>query len=421
MKNRLKASILNFNFSAFLSKKNSIYFILINIIVAFLGFVRSFVFMKFLDFEELGLLTLVQTGAMFIGFFQIGLINGGYRIVALQKSDLTEKTNNVIFSYFAILFLFLLIIYLVNSVTNVFSDSLIFLFLLGFGFSLLVFNWLTNTLIAEGKHSLLNKVNFVSAMMSVLCLPMAYYWGVYGGVFCLLIQPVVFCLCILIFSKKLRPTRYLLNIVELKEILHYGFIPFVSGIFFLLYIQIERWSITLFLGTTALGNMYLFILVTTLWVLVPVSIMNLIFPKCVILFEKKNYLEFNKFVRNHFYIVLGYCLISIVILMLFLKPLIGYVFPEHLPFVNLVYLGIPGLIFRTLSDPIAVFLNSVVKLKPILWSDIISTVSYLSLILLLWSNEWFSLTNVIMGFNLYFIVKFLYLLIHYFKLRKVYL
>jgi O-antigen/teichoic acid export membrane protein len=421
MKNRLKASILNFNFSAFLSKKNSIYFILINIIVAFLGFVRSFVFMKFLDFEELGLLTLVQTGAMFIGFFQIGLINGGYRIVALQKSDLTEKTNNVIFSYFAILFLFLLIIYLVNSVTNVFSDSLIFLFLLGFGFSLLVFNWLTNTLIAEGKHSLLNKVNFVSAMMSVLCLPMAYYWGVYGGVFCLLIQPVVFCLCILIFSKKLRPTRYLLNIVELKEILHYGFIPFVSGIFFLLYIQIERWSITLFLGTTALGNMYLFILVTTLWVLVPVSIMNLIFPKCVILFEKKNYLEFNKFVRNHFYIVLGYCLISIVILMLFLKPLIGYVFPEHLPFVNLVYLGSPGLIFRTLSDPIAVFLNSVVKLKPILWSDIISTVSYLSLILLLWSNEWFSLTNVIMGFNLYFIVKFLYLLIHYFKLRKVYL
>ena len=289
-----------------------------------------------------------------------------------------------------------------------------------FGLSLLVFNWLTNTLIAERKHTLLNKVNFVSAMTSVLCLPMAYYWGVFGGAFCLLIQPIVFCLCILMFSKKFRPTRYLLNTVELKEILHYGFIPYVSGIFFLLYIQIERLSITLYLGTTALGNMYLFILVTSLWVLVPTSIMNLFFPKCVILFEKKNYLELNKLVRNHFYTVLGYCLITVVILILFLKPLIGYVFPEHLPFVNLVYFGIVGLVFRTLSDPIAVFLNSVVKLKPILWSDIISIVFYLSLILLLLGNNWFSLTNVIMVFNLYFVFKFVYLLIYYLKLRKVY-
>lgn len=421
MKNRLKASILNFNFSAFLSKKKSIYFILINVVVAFLGFVRSFVFMKFLNFEELGLLTILQTGAMFIGFFQIGLINGGYRIVALQKTDLTKKTNNVIFSYFGILFLFLTIIYLVNSFTNIFSDSLIFLFLLSLGFSLLVFNWLTNTLIAEGKYALLNKVNLVSAMMGVLFLPMAYYWGLYGGVFCLLIQPVVFCLCILIFSKKLRPTRYLLNIVELKEILHYGFIPFISGIFFLLYIQIERWSITLYLGASALGNMYLFILVSSLWILVPLSIMNLVFPKCVILFEKKNYLEFNKFVRTHFYIVFGYCLILILVVMFFLKPLIRYVFPEHLPFVNLVYISIPGLVFRTLSDPILVFLNSVVKLKPILWSDIISIVYYLSLILLLVRNEWFSLTNVIIVFNLYFIFKFIYLLIYYLKLKKNYI
>jgi len=421
MKYRLKASILNFNFNAFLSKKISIYFILINIIVAFLGFVRSFVFMKFLDFEELGLLTLLQTGAMFIGFFQIGLINGGYRLVALQNNSVTEKTNNVIFSYFGVLFSFLISIYLINSFFNILSDHLFLFILLVFGFSLLVFNWLTNTLIAERKYALLNKVNFVSAMMSILCLPMAYYWGAYGGAFCLLIQPVVFCLCILLFSKKFRPTRYLLNIVELKEILHYGFIPYVSGIFFLLYIQIERWSITLYLGTTALGNMYLFILVTSLWVLVPLSIMNLFFPKCVTLFENKNYLELNKLVRNHFYIVLGYCLITVVILILFLKPLIGYVFPDHLPFVNLVYIGIPGLVFRTLSDPIAVFLNSVVKLKPILWSDIISIVFYLSLILLMVGNEWFSLTNVIIVFNLYFIFKFIYLLIYYLKLKKVYL
>lgn len=405
----------------YFKNKTAFYFVITNVIVAFLGFVRSFVFMKLLDFDELGLLTIVQTGAMFIGFFQAGLINGGYRLVAQQNNNVTEKTNNVIFSYFGVLFSFLISIYLINSFFNILSDHLFLFILLVFGFSLLVFNWLTNTLIAERKYALLNKVNFVSAMMSILCLPMAYYWGAYGGSFCLLIQPVVFCLCILLFSKKFRPTRYLLNIVELKEILHYGFIPYVSGIFFLLYIQIERWSITLYLGTTALGNMYLFILVTSLWVLVPLSIMNLFFPKCVTLFENKNYLELNKHVRNHFYIVLGYCLITVVILILFLKPFIGNVFPEHLPFLNLVYIGITGLVFRTLSDPILVFLNSVVKLKPILWSDIISIVSYLSLILLLVSNEWFSLKNLIIVFNLYFIIKFIYLLIYYLKLKKNYL
>ena len=97
---------LNYNLSFLLKNKNSLYFIIVNIIVAFLGFVRSFVFMKFLNFEELGLLTLIKTGAMFVGFFQIGLINGGYRIVALKKANLTEKTNNVIFSYFGVFNIF---------------------------------------------------------------------------------------------------------------------------------------------------------------------------------------------------------------------------------------------------------------------------------------------------------------------------
>ena len=98
-----------------LQNKQSISFILINIAVAFLGFTRSFVFIEFLNLEELGLITLVQTGAMFVGFFQIGLINGGYRIIALQKTHLSEKTNNVIFSYFGVLFVFLMLVYFTSQ------------------------------------------------------------------------------------------------------------------------------------------------------------------------------------------------------------------------------------------------------------------------------------------------------------------
>ncbi|WP_339882835.1 hypothetical protein [Polaribacter vadi] len=417
MKKSFNKLISNFNYSNLLRKKVSIYFILTNILVAFFGFVRSFVFMKFFDLEELGLITLIQTGAMFIGFFQIGLINGGYRIVALQKNHLTEKTNNVIFSYFGVLFLFLTLAYIGNLVLNIFSNNLIVLYLFIFGFSLLVFNWLTNTLIAERKHSLLNKVNFFSAIISVFCLPMAYYLGIYGGVFCLLIQPCFFSVCILIISKKLRPTGFMLNLMEIKKILNYGFIPFISGIFFLLYIQIERWSIIVQLGTAALGNLYLFFIVVALWILIPNSISNLFFPKAVIYFEQKKKDFFLKTIRKYFLTIFIYSVIGVSFILFFLQHLVDFFFPLHSFNVIYVFLALPGLVFRIMSGPISLYFNSIVKLKPIFWSDLIALILYVVIIFLLFNSNIFSLKSVIISFNIYFLIKLIYLLI----LFKIYL
>ena len=56
-----------------------------------------------MNFEELGILTLAQTGVMLVGFSQIGLINGGYRIISLKKTSLSEETNNVIYTYILII------------------------------------------------------------------------------------------------------------------------------------------------------------------------------------------------------------------------------------------------------------------------------------------------------------------------------
>jgi len=63
----------------------AINFVIINLIVALISFVRSFAFMNIFDFKELGLITLVNTAAMLISFFQLGLINGGYRIIGLGE------------------------------------------------------------------------------------------------------------------------------------------------------------------------------------------------------------------------------------------------------------------------------------------------------------------------------------------------
>jgi O-antigen/teichoic acid export membrane protein len=417
----VKSAIETVSFKNTSSYKQSVSFIIINIFVAFLGFVRSFAFMKFLDFKELGVITLIQTGAMLIGFFQIGLINGGYRLLALQKTELSEETNNVIFSYFSLLTIFLSILFIVGSVAGLFSDKLIISLSIITGLFLLVNNWLSNTLIAERAYSRINKANSISALMSLACLPLAFYWGIYGGALCILTQPLVFTLIVLLSGESKRPTKFVFEISKIRNILHYGFIPFLSGLFFLLYVQIERWSIASFLGTTALGNLYLVFLISTLWILIPTSILNLLFPRAVVFYESKDLPGFKNIIVIHSFFVVGYSVLLTLLIFFLLKPLVAVIFPQHTPFVKFAIYALPGLILRSMADPISVVLNSIVRLKPLFWSDIYGLILYSTLIVLLGIFHLFSLTAVLICFNLYFAFKFIFLSVSFLKLRKQFL
>ena len=81
---------------------NTLY-VLINIYVSAMGFIRSIVFMKNLNMSDLGIISLVQTVMLFLGLFQIGLLNGGYRIFALNKTEQQTEINNLLFSYIILL------------------------------------------------------------------------------------------------------------------------------------------------------------------------------------------------------------------------------------------------------------------------------------------------------------------------------
>jgi O-antigen/teichoic acid export membrane protein len=417
----IKSAIETVSFRNTSSYKQSISFIIINILVAFLGFVRSFAFMKFLDFKSLGVITLIQTGAMLIGFFQIGLINGGYRLLALQKTELTEETNNVIFSYFSLLSIFLSILFIIGSIAGLFSDKLIISLSVITGLFLLINNWLSNTLIAERAYSRINKANSVSALVSLACLPLAFYWGVYGGAICILAQPLVFSMMVLFSGESKRPTKFVFKISKIRNILHYGFIPFLSGLFFLLYVQIERWSIASFLGTTALGNLYLVFLISTLWILIPTSILNLLFPRAVVFYESKDLHGFKNIIVIHTFFVIGYSVLLTILIFFLLKPFVAVIFPQHSPFVKFAIYALPGLILRSMADPISVVLNSIVKLKPLFWSDIYGLILYSTLIILLGTFHLFSLTAVLICFNVYFAFKFIFLSVSFLKLRKQFL
>ena len=396
----------------------SISFITINIIVAFLGFVRSFAFIKFFDFNELGIITLVSTGAMLISFFQIGLINGGYRIIALQDKTSNEKVNNVIFSYIGILYLILLVLSAINLFLKIYSNTSIILLVITIGIFSLVTNWLTNTLIGAREYKRLNLANIISSLVSLGSLILAYYFGLIGALFSLLLQPLFFVFIVFIIDRKEIPTSFDLDFKYIKYILKYGFIPFLSGIFFLLYQQIERWSVNYYLGPDAIGKMYLVFLTTTLWLLIPTSILNLFYPKAIKLYNDNEFLKFDKIIKQNLVIIILYCITTSLIIITFLEPIVRIIFPKHQPYFYLVILALPGYIFRSLCDPISLYLNSIVKMKPILSSDIISLLTYLVCIVMILYFRQYSINYFIISFNIYFITKFLYLLFVYIQIKN---
>ena len=403
-----------------LLRSSSFIFIAINILVAFLGFVRSFAFMKFFDFKELGIITLVSTAAALIGFFQIGLINGGYRIIALQDKDLRIKTNNVVFSFFGVLLIALFLGSIVGYFIGLFPNVLILIVVNLLGIGMLVNNWLTNTLIGGSEFKRLNIANASSALASLLCLVLAYYFGLYGALISLVIQPLLFVLLVFTTDHKELPTKFDFDLKHIKYILSFGFIPFVSGIFFMLYQQIERWGVNLFLGPEALGKMYLVFLMTTLFLLIPTSINSLFFPRSVKLFSDGENMLLKKLINQYFLILILYCSICIILTVLIFPSLIEFVFPNHYLYINLVFILLPGLVFRCLCDPIGLLLNSMVKLKPILYSDIISTVFYCLMIAVLSIMNVFSLENIVICYVLYSLVKLIYLFVAFLAVKKQY-
>jgi len=401
-----------------LTQKDSINFIVINILVSFLGFVRSFFFMRILNLRELGLITLIQTGASLVGFFQIGLINGGYRIIAIQEKKSTDETNNVVFSYFYILSLGLLVFFIAGWILNYFSENLIVLLSILTGILLLVNNWLSNTLIAKRSYKLLNKSKLVAAIVTTACIPLVFWLGVLGGAIVILIQPIINIIFIFVGDIQTLPSKYDLKIDKIRKILHYGFIPYISALFLLIYSQIERWSINSVLGTVSLGKLYLVYMIASLWGLIPVSLLNLFFPRAALLYEQKNLEKFNDVVKKHFFSLLIYNLVGISSILFFLSTFVSIIFPKHLPYVKYVFLAFPGFFFQTLVDPISLVLNSVVKLQPLFWSSVSSLLVYSLLVIYLILTNQFSLISIIICLDIYYGFKFIYVYISYFNLKK---
>lgn len=393
-------------------------FVIINILVSSLAFFKSFVFMKFLGLYDLGILTIIQTVMLSIGLLQFGFLNGGYRIFSLGINRETVLVNNQVFSFIAVLSFILIIICLCLLPVNFGFSSILIFVGVGIGILSLISNWLSNTLIAEQLFKKLNKFNLVSTIFSLLALPLALYLKVYGAVIVLFVQPVVFILFCLYQQRELRPTKFIIDKVLILNILKYGFIPFLTGIFTLLTTQIERWSILGWLGTINLGKFYLVFLFSSLYVLVPGSLNNLFFPNTMKLYQNHDFKSIRQIIFRYYSILIGYNIMASVLTVLFLNQIILWLLPVHAEGVKYVFWILPGLIIVSLSEPIGLLYNASVILKPMFWAYFSSVLLFILLVLCvnMWNElslGWFAIVRSITG-----IYIFTFFILSYLKFRK---
>lgn len=353
----------------YLTRPTTLY-VVVNLVVSFVGFLRSFAFMRWLGLEELGLISLALTVIQFIGLFQLGFINGGYRMFSLNKVKEQERVNNLLFTAFGI-FLFLFLIawgIIVGTRHKILMDNDLLLVAILVGILTLVNTWLNNTLIGKQKLGEINFINLIAISASVLSLLLVYFIGFWGAIISLTVHPLCYVALTLKRNKDLRPTSFLIDKALINEILSYGFIPFLAGVFIMINLQIERWSIAGFLGNEALGRFYLVFLFNTLFMLIPTSVQSIFFPQAVRTYDEGNIVEFKNVIKKLSLVTVAYDAAIVLATLFLFKSFVTLVFPLHVDNVIYVYFFIPGLLASSFDSVTGLVLNASLRLKVLLWA-----------------------------------------------------
>lgn len=393
-------------------------YVVATVLISGLGFTRNFIFMQSLGLGDVGQIALMQTIVMLIGFVQIGLINGGYRIYAIGDSD-QKKVNDVLFSYLLIAIIGLTFIVWLSLIFFQSPEVKGLTVSIGAaaGMATLASVWLNNTLIAHGKLMVSNAVNLIAVTVSIIVGIITLSHGLSAALLAILIQPLSMVILVLVFQRKMRPTQFIIDFELSKRILKLGFMPFFTGILLLGSYQIERWSIVSVLGSDALGKFYLAILYTTIFVLVPVALLNLYYPSAIRAFEAKNLPEFKHIVKRHFLELLTYFALSMLITFSLLHYILANYLPLYLDSEYLIYLAIPGLLAFSLGDVASLILLSIRWMRPlVIWGGIVLSIDAI-ILMVLYQTDQFTLEMVVLAKTTAFILGLIYLASVVFSLR----
>ena len=393
---------------------HKISYLAINIFSSGIVFGRSIFFLKYLPERDLGVLILFQSIIGMFGLIQLGLFNGGLRVFSINSyKEYHEKINNNIITYISSVTIFGLMVTLIASLFSKMSLLIILVAIIFGGLSLLK-NWFSNLLVARRKFRNINAINFWSSLISAILSLLVIKFGIAGAIISIGSLPLSFTIIFLIINKEYRPNKFNISIKIIKMVLVFGFIPYLSGIADILYNQIDKFFIAGILSVEELGQYYLATIFLTIFSLVPNNINNLFVPNAINYYSEKKLKAFYRTALKYTIILCAYSFVVYLLLELFGKPIVNLFFPEKLQQLRYLFILLPGIIAVSLSGVFGFILYVGLHYRAILWNNLFSLLSYLSLLTFLLLAKKFNLENVSYAKSLQGIFVFIFLATVYF-------
>jgi O-antigen/teichoic acid export membrane protein len=353
-------------------KNPKVAFIIINLLISGLSFLRVFICMRYLNYYDLGLTGLIQILVMVITMLQLGVITGGYKIYSISTAG--NEENNTVFSYITVLGAIAIPVSIVWGQISRNLDTGILILGIAIGVMGLFVSWFTCMMLARNEIRELNRINLLSAGITFLLLPTIIFWKVEGAFLNTAAYPLIFCILAL-RKKELRPTSFLITSKQIRKLLHYGFIPYLTSAFFYLNTQIERWSIVDILGVEALGKLTLCVVTTAGFMIIPSSLSSLHFPDAMKFYAEKNFPAFKKVMRAYTLSLIGYCVLFALATFILSDKLILLFFPKHVEQITLIYWLIPALILNAISNITTIIFTAAFKYRAIVLANVTATLT----------------------------------------------
>ncbi|WP_220128464.1 hypothetical protein [Sphingomonas sp. CGMCC 1.13658] len=328
----------------------------------FLG--RSYLTMLVLDYDKLGLVTLLQSVILLVGALQFGFLNGGYRLLCDGASEASTRINDVVYTALCVIGIISIAAALLAMP---FSQNLSFALVLLVGAAAggwtLVRTWVANQLIAFAELRMLNRATLLAAIASLALLVLVPAWPLLACMASVAAQPVVFVAYVLARRADLRPRAISFDMILVRRIMASGFIVFLTGIFLQANTQFERWYVVGTLGIDSLGHLYLVFLFITLFNLMPTTFDAIFLPRLVRSRRDGDMPAVAQGIRSFLVVQLSYCLAAALALAVLAAPVLKLILPRYLPDLRYVYVVAPGLILFTLATPFAIVFNVLIRYR----------------------------------------------------------
>ncbi|MES2339678.1 MAG: hypothetical protein V4537_16420 [Pseudomonadota bacterium] len=339
-------------------------FVVVNVVANMVLLVRSYVTMQVLDYRELGLAALLQTVVLLVGILQMGVLNGGYRLLCSASGDDAQRVNNLVYTVLGLLGAGGLV---VTAIALLFmrgsdADVVALLGLVG-GLATLGRTWMANQLIAKHALAVLNRINLVSSVGAVAVLAFVVFDPFIACLAAVIAQPLIFVVAGAAVDRSLLPTGVEISRPLIRTVLGAGFVAFLTSMLSLLNVQIERWYITSWLGLDTLGHFYLALLFVTLFQMVPASLDQIFLAPVVNAHDRGDGTAVARILRIFLLLAIGYCVVATVAVAVAARPVLEFLLPKYLPDLRYVYLVTPGLVMLTLSGPFALVFSVLIRFR----------------------------------------------------------